>query len=239
MPTVEGHSDARSKTHPRLHRAHGRAWVRDYAYALRRQLNGPLERHNYGAFLSGSRAPVLLLAGVLEPWTMLLPVARRLHAAGHPVHVEPKLALNRATVPAAARMASAAVRARDLHDLVLVAHSKGGLVGKRMLIDDTEGRLAGLIAIATPFHGSSLASLLPTPAISALHPSDPTIRELASHREVNSRITSIYPAFDPHVPESSHLEGASNIEVRAMGHFLVLDDREVLDAVVAAAEELG
>lgn len=121
----------------------------------------------------------------------------------------------------------------------LVAHSKGGLVGKQMLIDDAQGRIAGLVAIATPFHGSSLASLLPTPAITALHPDDPTIRALASHPDVNTRITSIYPVFDPHIPESSHLAGATNIEVRAMGHFLVLDDDEVLDAVVTAVGALG
>jgi alpha-beta hydrolase superfamily lysophospholipase len=108
---------------------------------------------------------VVLLAGVVEPWTMLLPVAERLHQAGHPVLVVLELAFNLASVRNAAAVAQAAIVERDLRDVILVAHSKGGLVGKRLLIDDTEGRIAALIAIATPFHGSSLArrSLLCVP----------------------------------------------------------------------------
>jgi hypothetical protein len=57
---------------------------------------------------------------------------------------------------------------------------------------------------------------------------------LEANTEVNVRITSIYPALDQHVPEGSQLEGATNIEVAAVGHFRVLSDPEVLDAVVAA-----
>jgi pimeloyl-ACP methyl ester carboxylesterase len=231
-------SDPDWRARLRLGVTRGRAWANDYVYAAHRQLRGPFEWRTAHRFASGERAPVVLLAGVVEPWTMLLPVAERLHQAGHPVLVVPELALNLASVRDAAALARAAIIERDLHKVILVAHSKGGLVGKRLLIDDTEGRIAALIAIATPFHGSSLARLLPTPAISALRPDDPVIQELTSSAHVNSRITSIYPAFDPHVPESSRLEGATNIELAVMGHFRLLRDPELLDAVVAAAERV-
>jgi hypothetical protein len=235
MPTVG--SDWRSRL--RLARTRGRAWADDYVYAAQRQLRSPFEWRTADRFATGERAPVVLLAGVVEPWTMLLPVAERLHQAGHPVLVVLELAFNLASVRNAAAVAQAAIVERDLRDVILVAHSKGGLVGKRLLIDDTEGRIAALIAIATPFHGSSLARLLPTPAITALRPDDPAILELASSAHVNSRITSIYPAFDPHVPESSRLEGATNIRLEVMGHFRLLRDPELLDAVVTVAGRIG
>lgn len=178
---------------------------------------------------------MVLLAGVLEPWTLLLPAALRLNDAGHPIHVVPELAYNLSSVTDAARVALDTVRARDLWDVVLVAHSKGGLVGKRMLGDDAEGRVACLVAIATPFHGSSLARLLPSRTIRSLGPDDPAIRDLAARTDLNARITSIYPSFDPHIPDGSSLPGATNVPVAAMGHFRILSDPEALDAVVAAA----
>lgn len=235
MPTADPDWRARLT----LARARGRAWADDYAYAAFRQLRGPFEWRTAHRFATGERAPVVLLAGVVEPWTMLLPVAERLHQAGHPVVVVPELAFNLVSVRDAATLARAAIVERDLRRVILVAHSKGGLVGKRLLIDDTEGRIAKLIAIATPFHGSSLARLLPTPAITALRPDDPAILELAAAAHANSRITSIYPAFDPHVPESSRLDGATNVALEVMGHFRLLRDPELLDAVVTAAGRVG
>lgn len=216
-----------------------RYWARDYVYVTRRQLRGPFEREVPVAFPEGDRAPVVLLAGVLEPWTLLLPAAERLNQLGHPVHVVPELAYNLASLDSAAEVALAGVVARDLREVILVAHSKGGLVGKRMLALDRDGRIRGLVAIATPFNGSSLARLVPSRTIRALSPDDPAIQSLAERSELNHLITSIYPSFDPHIPDGSHLEGATNIQVAAIGHFRILKDPEVLDAVVAAAERLS
>lgn len=237
MPTGSRGADAAARFKLAVRRA--RYWARDYFYVTHRQLRGPLERAVPTAFASGDRAPVVLLAGVLEPWTLLLPAAERLNRDGHPVQVVPELAYNLATLDAAAELAMNAVTAKELTGVILVAHSKGGLVGKRMLELDADGRLRGLIAIATPFGGSSLARLVPSRTIRALGPEDPAIQALAKRSDLNPLITSIYPSFDPHIPDGSHLDGAVNIEVAAIGHFRVLKDAEVLDAVAAAAERLS
>jgi len=216
-----------------------RYWARDYVYVTGRQLRGPFERDVPAAFPEGDGAPVVLLAGVLEPWTLLLPAAERLNAAGHPVHVVPELAYNLSSLDAAAQLALNAVAGRDLREVILVAHSKGGLVGKRMLALDDDGRLRGLIAIATPFNGARLARLVPSRTIRALSPEDPAIQALAARTDLDHRITSIHPSFDPHIPEGSHLDGGTNVQVAAIGHFRILKDPEVLDAVADAAERLS
>jgi hypothetical protein len=118
--------------------------------------------------------------------------------------------------------------------VVIVAHSKGGLIGKQVLLDDVEGRVRRLVAIATPFSGSVLARLVPSRPVRAMGPDDATILALAGRPEINHLITSICPSFDPHIPTGSHLEGATNIPVAAIGHFRVLADPDVLDAVIAA-----
>jgi len=221
---------------PRVHEVarRGHYWTRDYVYAAGRLSRTPLDRRIAARYTTGALAPVVILPGVVEPWTMLLPVVAALHAAGHPVHVIPELSLNLATFADSAALVTRTIQDRRLSGVILVAHSKGGLIGKRILLDDTDGRIDRLIAIATPFHGSGLARFVPSRPIRALRPNEPTILDMAANAHVNARITSIYPGFDPHIPESSRLDGATNVEVRAMGHFRVLKDPDVLAAVLAA-----
>lgn len=210
-------------------------WAADYRYAARSQLSGLADQETPPRYAEGRLAPIVLIAGVMEPWMLLRPAADRLNEAGHPVHVVPDLAFNLGTIAEAARIVHTLILGRELTGVVLVAHSKGGLVGKQVLALDEEARVERLIAIATPFAGSSLANLVPLRSIRALRPSDPTIRELGAQAALNARITSIYPAFDPHVPDGSHLSGATNVPLAAMGHFRVLGDAAALTAVVAAA----
>lgn len=215
----------------------GRAWGADYLWLARALGRGVVRRRVPAAFAAGDGVPVVLIPGVLEEWTMMRPVAEALSAAGHPVHTLPELRRNTATVDEAAELVGAYLAAADLGQAVLVAHSKGGLIGKRVLLGEQARRVRRLVAVATPFAGSSLARLVPHRVVRTLAPDDVSIVELSEHPEVNRKIVSICPAFDPHIPGGSRLEGATNVLVAAMGHFRVLADREVLDAVLAAARE--
>ncbi len=216
-----------------LHR--GRARGADYGWAARAVGRGVLDRNAPHGYAHGWLAPVLLIPGVLEEWTLMRQAGDRLNRAGHPVHVLPDLGRNTLTVVEGAALASAYLAAHELREVVIVAHSKGGLIGKRVLLDDAERRVRRLVAIATPFSGSVLARFFPSRAVRAMAPDDATILELGRHPEVNHLITSICPAFDPHIPVGSQLAGATNVPVAATGHFRVLADPEVLDVVVAAA----
>jgi len=211
-------------------------WYLDYWYIWWAQTVGLVRRTAPIAFGSGDGAPVVLLAGVFEPWSLLRPIAAALSAAGHPVHVVTALGYNRAPIEQAAAVVMAHIIERDLRGVILVAHSKGGLVGKHVLvIDDAEGRVDRLIAVATPFAGSRLAPLVPSRTVRALSPIAETIIALARNRAANARITSIYGDYDPHIPEGSVLDGAVNVEIPIVGHFRLLSDRRVIAAVVDAA----
>lgn len=210
-------------------------WAADYSYIVHRQGAALADPAVPASYSEGDRAPVVLIAGVMEPWTLLRPAADRLSADGHPIHIVPDLAYNLGAVGEASDLVAHAIRDRGLRHVILVTHSKGGLIGKHVLAHDTEGRVERLIAIATPFAGSSLARYVPMTSIQALRPTDETILGLASHETVNSRITSIYPEFDPHVPDGSHLDGATNVALPVIGHFRILSDPLLLEAVAAAA----
>ena len=107
---------------------------------------------------------------------------------------------------------------------VLVAHSKGGLIGKHLLLRERGrgARLRGLVAVCTPFAGAGGPGSSRDPSIRALLPSDETIVMLGSAASVNGRIVSVFGTFDPHVPDGSALDGATNVRVPVAGHFRVL-----------------
>ena len=65
-------------------------------------------------------------------------------------------------------------------------------------------------------------------------PGDALLGSLAENLEVNSRITSIYPELDQVIPNGSYLEGATNIVVPLVGHFRLLSDPRVIEAVQTA-----
>jgi len=197
----------------------------------------PLRPGEPESLATGDRAPILLIPGVYEGWKYLLAAGRRMHAAGHPVHVLRDLGLNAGRIPEAAELAERYLAEHDLTGVVVVAHSKGGLIGKYMMaVEDEEQRVSRMIAIATPFSGSSLARYSPVRTLRVFRPNGSTLSRLAANYAINSRITSIYSEFDPIIPASSHLDGATNVVVSEVGHFRILATKAVLDAVEEAID---
>ena len=207
----------------------------DYAFALKLWMRSLVNARDDSQYLGGDLAPVVLLPGVYETWTFLRPLAARIHSLGHPVHVVRQLGRNTRSVPAAAAIAQRYLDAHDLRHVVLVAHSKGGLIGKHMmLLDDATGRIDRLVAIATPFGGTRYARYMLDPSLRAFRPAEKTVAMLTANAAANARIVSIYGDDDTHIPEGCELPGATNLEFAVSGHFRVLADARVLAAVDAA-----
>ncbi|WP_157156405.1 triacylglycerol lipase [Diaminobutyricimonas sp. LJ205] len=206
-------------------------WIADYAYAAGRQLGSIFGGRDVTVLSSGDRAPVVMIPGVWETWRFLGPLARLINARGHPVHVLPELGTNRGSVAAMAAVAARFIEARNLDRVIIVAHSKGGLIGKHLMLGASGSRVSRLIAIATPFAGSAYASFLPVRSLRLFRPNDETILLLARDVATNARIVSIYPQFDPHIPGGSELRGATNVELPIDGHFRILRHPLLIQAV--------
>jgi triacylglycerol lipase len=217
-------------------------WLLDYRYAAWWQLHGLLFPADPAPYLRAPRTdrPVLLIPGVYENWQFMHRIARRLHEAGYPVHVVQPLGFNRGEAGRMAALVAGYLREADLRDVTIVAHSKGGLVGKRaMILPASAGRIRHMVAVNTPFSGSAYARLFLVPSIRAFSPRNRGLKALAADLSVNHRITSVYSAFDPHIPGGSHLPGARNIRLEAAGHFRVLDDPRLPDILLRALAEPG
>jgi hypothetical protein len=250
-------------------------WASDYFYAARRQaaiLQPPWSigrrRPAPRSWASGSESlpEVILLPGVYEHWTFMRPLGDALSAAGHRVSVVHGLGINRKDVANTSERLGRTLAAAPppAAGRVLVAHSKGGLIGKHLLVasgaaaaavvearsggepgdaaasasapdaampDDAPLGLRGLVAVSTPFAGSRRARYLFDPSIRAFLPDNETIVMLGRESSVNGRIVSVFGVYDPHIPDGSALEGATNVRVPAFGHFHLLGSPRTHQAV--------
>jgi triacylglycerol lipase len=210
-------------------------WLLDYCYLLYWMVRGFFSSSSPADLLrpdQDPRTPILLIPGVYEHWRFMQPIAAHLYRAGHPVHVLEKLGYNTGAIPPMAVILSDYLRTAAATDVVLIAHSKGGLIGKQALGDpDTAARVKHLIAINTPFAGSRYANLFLLPSVRMFMPKGAVIQQLALNLAINQHISSLYSVFDPHIPETSHLEGAENIVLPSIGHFRPVGDSRTLETI--------
>lgn len=212
-------------------------WARDYAYATVWQCRALLNRTDPASFLSGDRTPIVVLPGIYETWKFMQPTITALHDRGHPVHIVDLLRRNSRPVVEMAVRVTEFLEHRDLNDVVIVAHSKGGLIGKQVMAYGVAApRVSAMLAVATPFGGSRYADVMLVPSLRTFSPRDPTILSLAEETAVNERIVSIYGAFDPHIPGGSALPGAKNVMLDTGGHFRVLAHPRVMAELAVLAE---
>jgi len=218
-------------------------WVLDYWYVGFWQVLGFFRRTDIRTFLQPSWSPskkqVILLPGIYERWEFMKPIARVLLAAGYSVHVIEGLGYNRGRVDQAAKLVESYVTANNLKNCVIVAHSKGGLIGKYLLSYGNTRRFKGMVALNTPFGGSVYAYLLPLASLRMFAPTSSLLALLSKDEAANKRIHSIYGVFDPHIPGGSFLKGATNIRLKAYGHFRIIQDSRVHRALLDAVKTLS
>ncbi len=217
-------------------------WVRDYAHALRGLGRSFLYRkppRHYLGYVREDKSPVILIPGLYSRWPFLKFLADPLSRAGHPVYVLPRLGYHASEIPRAAEIVRELIDAHHLEKVIILAHSKGGLVGKYVLAFlNRDRRVKKLIAIASPFGGSHAVRFFPLKPLRELYPSSPVVNMLREQSGANHHITSIFGLFDNHVwpQESCRLEGAKNIQVDVHGHHKILFDHKVRDIVLREVE---
>ena len=212
-------------------------WVADYAYVAIWQLRSFANRTDPATFQTGEGAPILVIPGIWESWKFMQPLITSLHDRGHPVHVVQLLRHNGRPVVDAAAHVDDYLEQHALDDVLLVAHSKGGLIGKYVMVNGRSAlRLRGMVAVAAPFNGSFYARFMWLPSLRVFSPRNAVIRGLALDQQANARIVSLFGQFDPHIPGGSRLDGAKNVRLDTGGHFRVLAHPRVIAEIALMAE---
>lgn len=178
--------------------------------------------------------PVLLLHGVLCNAGVWLGMRRRLCARGagpiYTLSYGPPLASIEDFADELATRIEEILRDTGASSVLVVGHSMGGLVARAYLRRCGGGRVAQLVTIGTPHHGSVLAGRFPGRCLAEMRPGSAWLRALnASPLPRDVPIVSIWSRHDSMVaPQaSSELPGARNIALEGIGHNALLRDAGV------------
>jgi CheY-like chemotaxis protein/predicted alpha/beta hydrolase family esterase len=194
-----------------------------------------------------SAVPVLLVHGYgcnSGYWSYLLPRLDRNSISHASIDLEPVGGAIDDYVPALQNAVEALCAATGAPQVAIVAHSMGGLVARAWMRAHGSARVARIVTLGTPHHGTSLANFGPGANAAQMRRSkgeaSDWLRALAESEDAGRRalVTSIFSHHDNIVaPQtSSVLEGARNIALGGVGHVALGCNGRVLDTVM---EELG
>lgn len=189
--------------------------------------------------------PVLLLHGVLCNAGVFLRMARFLTRCGvtgiYSLSYGPPLAPIDSFADQLAEKIDAILAATGARSVMVVSHSMGGLVVRAYIRKHGIGKLARVLTIGAPHHGSMHAWLLFGTSLAQLRPGNPWLAALNRERiDPSLRFVSLWSWHDSMVaPQtSSELPGAIDVTLIGVGHNALLGDQEVFErtqAEIAAA----
>lgn len=218
------------------------SWVHDYFHLMKGysfMFHKPPK--HYLDYILEKKSPVILIPGVYTKWQFLKAIADPISLKGYPVYAVEHLGYNTKAIDYSARLIRELIDEKNLHNVIIIAHSKGGLIAKYLLLYDNEDkRVVKVIAIATSFRGSNLVKFISNKALEELHPESGIIKKLHSLSDVNHKIISIFGEYDNHVwpTESCRLDGAKNIQVNTHGHHKILFNKDVRNIILDEIEKI-
>ncbi|PHV05064.1 lipase [Janthinobacterium sp. BJB412] len=187
--------------------------------------------------------PVLLLHGYACNGGYWRRLGRRLRRAGishYALDLAPPGAAIDEFVPQV-RAAVAMLCARTgAPQVVLLGHSMGGLVARSYLRADGAARVARLITLGSPHHGTALARLGPGANAAQMRHGGAWLAALAQAEAAaggsgGPAVVSLFSHHDNIVApqDSARLAGARNLAVGAVGHVALGSDASVMQCVLA------
>jgi pimeloyl-ACP methyl ester carboxylesterase len=209
------------------------------AYVLLFTFFQPLARRPvYGAAAQGM--PVLLVPGIYCNAGLWWWFRRRLAAHGvagtWAVALEPPLAGIDELAARLAEQIAHACAATGAARAVLVGHSMGGLVARACLRDPAaRSRIAKIVTLGTPHHGSALARWAAGRDGQELRPDSGWLAALDAEGPAPVPLVSIFSWHDNYVApqDSALLEGAVNVPLAGIGHLALVFSDAVARRVAA------
>lgn len=155
-------------------------------------------------------------------------IGQKVNSLGYRVHILRGFGLNIKHISSLSQKLEDYIINNDLHDVILIGHSKGGLIGRYFIHKSNySDRISQIIAIASPFHGSQFGNLRFW-SLSELIPGN---EGLPDDEALDSKILSIRARVDTLVfPNNSPiLKYAENQVVDVVGHMRILHSQGLLE----------
>ncbi len=195
--------------------------------------------------LAPGTLPLLLVHGYgcnRGTWWWMRP---RLEAAGYcvaTVNLEPPLASIEAYGEVLRRRIDEVLAATGASRVVLIGHSMGGLASRVYLAQFGADRVAALLTLGTPHHGSRLAKLGLGANAREMEPQSTFLQRLqTAPRALPCGVTAFYSLHDNYVvPQSAQaLPAADNRPLAGIGHLGLVFSRNVAALLLARLAEIA
>jgi len=191
------------------------------------------------------RVPVLLVHGYgcnSGFWAHLEPLLDRERISHATIDLEPVAGSIDDYAPLIEARVQELCAATGAARIAIVAHSMGGLAARAWMRGYGSARVARLVTLGTPHHGTVLANLGLGANAVQMRRDSPWLRalEAAETGDVRARIVSIYTHHDNIVApqDSSELAGARNVAFGGVGHVALGSNPRVLAEVLRVLREL-
>lgn len=202
--------------------------------SLRKKYATPPER-----WCKGKKGCILLLPGWHETFHAFLHLSDILNKEGFEIHTIENFD-SRNKVADLAKLAAKEINSIPSDSIILLSHSKGGIVAKYLLDNFPEIRekVICLISIAVPY-GGTITGNLKFHNVHELLPNSSIIKNLQSEVEP-SIIYNFYPMWDNHViPNKSMVfPGTYNKEIKVKGHTRILESDELAQEIISVLDQL-
>lgn len=205
----------------------------EYFLILRLSIISLFRKNPPKSWNQGKKGNILLIHGLHSSWLSLEYVANIANQAGYKIHILPSIGNNTSPVMDQATIVSEYINTHKLTDLIIIAHSKGGIIAKYLLDNlQDKDKILKIIAIATPFHGTKIA-IFNQSNISELNRNSEFITLLHENKDNNHKIVSIRARIDNHIipASSAMLEGAENIVIDIFGHTRILKSGKLKEII--------
>jgi triacylglycerol lipase len=186
--------------------------------------------------------PILLVHGYFSNRGMWWRFRQRLANAGlgpiHTITLSPLWGSIDELVPQLAAKIEAICTETGQPQLIVVAHSMGGLATRAYMTSNVNGssKIAKLITLATPHHGTQMANFGIGQCVGEMQMKSGWLAALERGEENTPHppTVSIYTLNDDLVypPENSRLAWAENIPVAAIGHVGLLFSKAIAERVI-------
>ncbi|PQO97336.1 hypothetical protein C5614_14380 [Massilia phosphatilytica] len=192
-----------------------------------------------------NRVPVLLVHGYgcnSGFWAHLQPLLDRERISHATIDLEPVAGSIDDYAPLIEARVQELCAATGAARIAIVAHSMGGLAARAWMRETGSARVAKLITLGTPHHGTVLANLGLGANAVQMRRDSPWLRALdaGETQDVRARIVSLYTHHDNIVApqDSSELAGARNVAFGGVGHVALGSNPRVLAEVLRVLREL-
>ena len=209
--------------------------ILEYLLILRMKITSFMRRKPPAIWQNGTKGDVIIVPGFAETWVYEEKIASYLNTNGYRIHVIHGLDFNFVAIDKAVDMVKDYIIRNNLTEVILLAHSKGGIIAKRTMDSLPEERIRRIITINVPYHGTfwGYGHFL---RLYEMQPGSNLIKSTLEHTKNNNKIYNFYSKIDNNViPNTSAvLDGAHNMMIDVIGHTRILTSPLILTALISA-----